>query len=135
MGYIPFFITTLMQDNRLGAIEAAVLDQIQVYCMCPVDDAEFHNSTSSCSGGFLTFSSTLAHASDDGSVTASILIETLEAALSKEEDPTIPIDGEELAVDVPPDEEIDSFGGTNVFIIAIVSVTASCAVACIIFTR
>ena len=83
----------------------AILGLIQTYCECRVERTSFHNSTASCSGGTVTFSSTLAHASDDGSVTATVLIETFEAALVKEDDPTITVDGEELVVSMPTDDE------------------------------
>ena len=83
----------------------AVLDLLQSYCACSVEKSKFYNSTSSCSQGIMTFSSILAHASDDGSVTASVLIETLEAAIIKEDNPTIAVNGQELAVSVPPDDD------------------------------
>ena len=93
-----------MQDGNVEAIEVAVLRLIQTYCACLLDSAKFINSTSSCSGGTVTFSSTLAHASDDGTVTATVLLETFEVALSKEENPTITVNGQELTVYVPSDD-------------------------------
>ena len=76
----------------------AILGLIQTYCECPVDSTKFHNSTTSCSKGTITFSSTLAHASDDGTVTATVLIELFEAVLAKDGNPTISVDGKELVV-------------------------------------
>ena len=63
----------------------------------------------------MTFSSTLAHASDDGQVTATVLIDAFEAALAKEDNPTITVDGQELAVSVPPDDDNNLIGTTGMF--------------------
>ena len=89
----------------MEATEEAILGLIKTYCECPVDSTNFHNSSSSCSNGTVTFSSILAHASDDGSVTATVIIETFEAALSKDINPTITVDGQELVVYVPADDD------------------------------
>ena len=63
----------------------------------------------------MTFSSTLAHASDDGTVTATVLIEAFEAGLAKEDDPTITFDGQELAVSMPADDDNNISGRTGLF--------------------
>ena len=104
----------------MEATEAAILGLIQTFCDCSVDNTKFHNSTTSCSGGTVTFSSTLAHASDDGSVTATVLIETFEAALAKAVNPTINVDGEELVVyaDTTTDDDCNLFGTAFLFILA-----------------
>ena len=98
--------------------EAAILGLIQTYCECSVDKTKFHNSTSSCSRGTVTFSSTLAHASDYGSVTATVLIETFEAAIVKEDNPIITIDGQEYQVSIPLDDDCSSVGTTGLFFAA-----------------
>ena len=103
--------------------EVTILGLIQTYCKCSVDKTKFHNSTSSCSRGTVTFSSTLAHASDDGSVTAAVLIETFEAAIAKEDDPIITVDGQELAVSIPVDDDCSSFITTGLFIAGISIIT------------
>ena len=101
----------------MEAFEVAIMDLIQTYCRCPVDNAKFLNSTSSCTRGIVTFSSTLAHASDDGTVIATTLTDTFEAAIVKEESPTIMVDGKELAVSMQVDEDDDSssIGTTGLF--------------------
>ena len=94
----------------MEATEVALLGLIKSYCECQVDNTKFHNSSSSCSNGTVTFSSTLAHASDDGSVNAAVIIETFETALFKVDNPTITVDGQELAVSMLADD--DSNGRT-----------------------
>ena len=105
----------------MEATEVAILDLMQTYCECPMEDTKFYNSTSSCSRGRVTFSSTLAHASDDGSVTAMVLIETFEVALAKEDDPTITVDGQELAISMATDDDNNLVGATGLFFIGFFS--------------
>ena len=100
----------------MEATEVAILGLIQTYCECSVDNTKFHNSTTSCSRGTVTFSSTLAHASDDGSVTAAVLIDTFEAALAKADNPTITVDGQELAVSMQTDDGSNLVGTTGLFV-------------------
>ena len=99
----------------MEAIEVAILGLIQAYCECSVDSTKFHNSTTSCSRGTVTFSSTIAHASDDGTVTATVLIDVFEAALAKADSPTITVDGQELAVSMQPDDDSNLVGTTGLF--------------------
>ena len=82
--------------------------------------------------GSVTFSSTLAHASDDGTVTASVLIEIFNASLSKEYHPTITFYGQELAINVPVDDDDNSFGTMVLFIGGIASAVVVSVVVCII---
>ena len=112
-------------------IEVAILDLIQALCECSVDHAKFHNSTTSCSGGNVTFFSTLAHATDDGTVTAMVLIETFKAGLSKEDYPTITLYGQELVVSLPVDDDCNS--STMIpFVIGFASALLVTVMACII---
>ena len=96
----------------MEATEVAILGLIQTYCECSVNSTNFHNSTASCSRGTVTFSSTLAHASDDGAVIASTLIEAFEAGLAKADNPTITVDGQELAVSMQTDDDDSNLVGT-----------------------
>ena len=123
-----------MKDESLETIEVATLSLIQTYCDCPVNNTKFHNSTSTCSSGTVTFSSTLAHASDDGSVTATVLIETFEVGLSKEDHPTITVYGQELTVSLPVDEDSSSSCSTFLFSTAVVSALLVGMVVCIIIS-
>ena len=115
----------------METIEVAIVGLMQIYCDCPVNNTMFHNSTTSCSSGALTFSSILAHASDNGTVTATVLIETFKAGLSKEDYPTITFYGHEFAVSVPVDEGCNS-SSAFVFSTAFVSSILVGLVACII---
>ena len=117
----------------METIEVAILGLIQTYCKCPVDNAKFHNSTSSCSNGVVTFSSTLAHVSDDGTVTATVLIEAFKAELSKEDHPTITAYGQELAVYLPVEDDSDSSNNAMaLFLTGIASIALLVVVMCII---
>ena len=80
----------------------------------------------------MTFSSTLAHASDDGSVTATVLIETFKTGLSKEEHPTITVYGQEWTIYWPVDDDCNSSHTTVLIIVGIVSAILVCVMACII---
>ena len=113
-------------------IEVAILDLIQTLCECSVDNAKFHNSTTSCSGGNVTFSSTLAHASDDGTVTAMVLIQTFKEGLSKQDYPTITLYGQELVVSLPVDDDCNSSTTTIPFVIGFASAMLVTVMACII---
>ena len=97
----------------MEATEVAILGLMQTYCECPVNNSKFHNSTASCSRGTVTFSSTLAHASDNGSVIATTLIETFEVALAKEDHPTITVDGQQLAVLMSADDDTSLVGADD----------------------
>ena len=114
----------------------AVLGLFQTYCTCSVEKSKFYNSTSSCSEGVVTFSSILAHASDDGSVTATVLIETFEVAVVAEDNPTITVDGQELAVSVPPDDASTSMTGLQfgLFFVGFFTATVIGVVTCLIVT-
>ena len=119
-----------MKVDYLEEIEMAILDLIQIYCNCSVHNAKFNNSTTSCSGGIVTFSSTLAHASDDGTVTATVLIDVFEAALAKADNPTITVDGQELEVSLLDE---DSNSCTSALIaVGVVSAVLVSVMACII---
>ena len=124
-----------MKDESLETIEVAILGLMQEFCDCPVNSTKFYNSTSTCSSQAVTFTSTLAHASDDGSVTATVLIEIFEARLSKEENPTITIDGKELAVYLPLDEDNNLSSpiflySTGIVSVALMIVVASMIIVC-----
>ena len=121
-----------VKENSLGMIEVAILDLIKTLCGCSVEDAKFHNSNTSCSGGNVTFSSTLAHASDDGTVTATVLIETFKAGLSKEDYSTITFYGQELVVFLPVDDDCNSSSTTLPFLIGFASAMLVAFMACII---
>ena len=121
-----------MKDNSLGLIEVAILDLIQTYCECSVDNATFHNSATSCSDATVTFSSNLAYASNDGSVTATVLMETFEAGVSKDNYPTITLNGKELNVSLPADVDDNSSCTANLIMVVIVSAMLVSVVACII---
>ena len=123
-----------MKDESLETIGEAVLRLMQTYCDCPLNNTKFHNSTSTCSSGTVTFSSTLAHASEDGTVTATVLIETFEAGLSKEDHPTITVYGQELTVSLLVDEDSSSSSSTFLFSTAIVSAILVGVVVCIIIS-
>ena len=103
-----------MQDEQVEASEVAILGLIQTYFECSVNNNSFDNSTTNCSEGTVTFSSTLAYASDDGSVTATVLIEMFEAALINDEHVTITVDGQELVVSIyPPIDDDNNLVPTN----------------------
>ena len=63
----------------------------------------------------MTFTSTLAHASDDGTVTAAIQIEIFKAQVAKEDNPTITVDGQDLTVSMREDDDCSSVGAIGVF--------------------
>ena len=114
-----------VQDSKVRVSEVGILGLIEHYCECSVEYTKFYNTTLSCSEGSVTFSSTIAHASNDGAVTAAVLVETFEAALSKEDNPTVTIDGQELEVSVPVDEETLSASSMGLLVAVI---AASCSV-------
>ena len=118
-----------MKDENLETTEVAIMGLMQEFCDCPVNSTKFYNSTSTCSSQAVAFSSTLVHASDDGSVIATVLIEIFKARLFKEEHPTITIDGQELAVSLPVDEENNSSSPIFLYSTAIVSATLMIVVA------
>ena len=112
----------------------AILGLIESYCMCPIDNTKFHNTSLSCSRGKVSFNSILAHASDDGSVTALVLLDTFEAGLSKTDNPTITIDGQELTLYMPLDEDIISSGAISPLIAGLIAASTFFALTCIIIT-
>ena len=117
-------------------IEEAILDLMQTLCGCSLENTKFHNSNTSCSGGNVTFFSTLAHASDDGTVTATVLMETFKAGLSKEDYPTITLYGQELAVSLPVEYDCNSSSPSTTipFVIGFASAMGVAVMACIIIT-
>ena len=84
----------------------------------------------------MTFSSNLTHASDDGTVTAAVIIDIFEASLARADNPTITVNGKELAVYLPVEDGDDDDNGSSctpaLIAVGVVSAMLVCVMACII---
>ena len=83
------------QDLKVKDFEKAFSKKINIFC---AQGASFVNSSLSCSSHFLNFTSTLVYSSDDGSLTATNLINLIRSQLTSTENATITVSGVQLLV-------------------------------------
>ena len=95
-----FFI----QDSKVRHFEKAFSKTIDIF---HVQGASFVNSSLSCSSHSLNFTSTLVYSSDDGSLTATNLINLIRSQLTSAENTTITVSGVQLLVHEAEDNEAE----------------------------
>ena len=83
------------QDSKIRHFERTFSKTIDIF---HVQGASFLNSSLSCSSHSLTFTSTLVYSSDDGSLTATNLINLIRSQLTSTENATITVSGVQLLV-------------------------------------
>ena len=83
------------QDSKVRDFEKALSKKIDIF---HVQGASFVNSSLSCSSPSLTFTSTLVYSSDNGSLTATNLINLIQSQLTSTENATITVSGVQLLV-------------------------------------
>ena len=81
-----------------------------------------------------SFNSALTHVSDNSSITAPVLVETLHSALSKDYNRTVRVDGQKLAVYLSLDKSTISSGTMGLLIAGLVTASTMFAVISIIIT-
>ena len=96
------------QDSKVRDFEKAFSKKIDIF---HVQGASFVNSSLTCSSPSLTFTSTLVYSSDDGSLTATNLINLIRSQLTSTENATITVSGVQLLVhDEADDKEAPTVG-------------------------
>ena len=95
------------QDSKVTDFETAFSKTIDRFC---VQGASFVNSSLSCSSPSLTFTSTLVYSSDDGSLTATNLINLIQSQLTSTKNATITVSGVQLLVHEAEDKEVSAVG-------------------------
>ena len=90
------------QELKVRDFEKAFSKTIDIF---RVQGASFVNSSLSCSSPSLTFTSTLVYSSDDGSLTATNLINLIRSQLTSTGNATITVSGVQLLVQETEDNE------------------------------
>ena len=103
MKWLAMWMHFKTQDSKVRDFENAVSEILDIFRVQA--EASFVNSSLSCSSPFLTFSSTLVYSSDDGSLTATNLINLIRSQLTSTENATITVSGVQLLLHEAEDNE------------------------------